>query len=653
MEQPGIKTPPHGANANVLPDPFATPRASRVFPVATPMHHSSQHANFYTQPEVGGTSLTPNPDGGYESEVSVFSTDDVHQSRAASPTPARDTTKKSGVVPRLRAKAGNPSSGKRSDGISAAQYGALKALLETALGKLAVQEERINQLQVQQERTYDFGKRNWEEFGTAWSELNGKLDSLCVKGIRSEQRSPPVGQGQRRAESGQQAKQEGGKKEVPRAQQHQERGSAQGHEARPPQQRGSAQVPPPGRTVPPPPQQVTPRLQIARRPIAAATAAKPSDGPWVTAKDKKTVKQERRQVKAAAAPAKTTPMEKRRILLVRNQSTPATTKKDADIQSAINRALFQNSVPYWIRLRDIHRNERGTITGTTTEFCTAEMLLQYRDTVIIAARTVDKGIVDVEANESWGRVKVHGVPLERYVGKGTHGLEKFKEEVQAENAGVVIPLAVRWLGSMANIKERWAAGAITSSSVTFAVKGGAVVKKLVKEGVRVCGLRYRVELYLEERPDSQCDKCARWGHIESNCPTGPAMVRCNLCAERHRTADHVSEVPSCKAGQGQLCVHVEIKCPNCKGKHLGMSRQCEAKRAAKEAARGWRSAYRGNPEVSEEEEVCAEEDVPGDMEVEPSPNSDAPVEQPTNEAQLGTPAPAPPVEEDEEMNAEL
>jgi hypothetical protein len=41
---------------------------------------------------------------------------------------------------------------------------------------------------------------------------------------------------------------------------------------------------------------------------------------------------------------------------------------------------------------------------------------------------------------------------------------------------VVIPLAVRWLGRISTIKERWANGEIVSSSVTFAVKGEAVVK---------------------------------------------------------------------------------------------------------------------------------------------------------------------------------
>ena len=50
--------------------------------------------------------------------------------------------------------------------------------------------------------------------------------------------------------------------------------------------------------------------------------------------------------------------------------------------------------------------------------CTAEMLMVHRDTVIRAARTLDPGIVDLELN----RVKIHGVPHERYVDRGDLGM---------------------------------------------------------------------------------------------------------------------------------------------------------------------------------------------------------------------------------------
>jgi hypothetical protein len=41
------------------------------------------------------------------------------------------------------------------------------------------------------------------------------------------------------------------------------------------------------------------------------------------------------------------------------------------------------------------------------------MSLQYRVIIITAARTVHKGVVDVEENESWERLKIHALPLVR------------------------------------------------------------------------------------------------------------------------------------------------------------------------------------------------------------------------------------------------
>jgi len=59
------------------------------------------------------------------------------------------------------------------------------------------------------------------------------------------------------------------------------------------------------------------------------------------------------------------------------------------------------------------RDAKGEITAITHLNATAAMALQYRDITITASRTVDKGVVDVAANESWERLKIHAVPLVR------------------------------------------------------------------------------------------------------------------------------------------------------------------------------------------------------------------------------------------------
>lgn len=57
----------------------------------------------------------------------------------------------------------------------------------------------------------------------------------------------------------------------------------------------------------------------------------------------------------------------------------------------------------------------------------------------------------------------------------------------AENTDLVIPTAMRWLGSLASIKERLRSGAIVASSVTFAVKGEETAWRILKDGVRLFG----------------------------------------------------------------------------------------------------------------------------------------------------------------------
>lgn len=44
-----------------------------------------------------------------------------------------------------------------------------------------------------------------------------------------------------------------------------------------------------------------------------------------------------------------------------------------------------------------------------------------------AAEIQSAGSIGVDHNEIWVRLKIDGVPLDRYVGRGTHGAEKLRE----------------------------------------------------------------------------------------------------------------------------------------------------------------------------------------------------------------------------------
>jgi hypothetical protein len=133
------------------------------------------------------------------------------------------------------------------------------------------------------------------------------------------------------------------------------------------------------------------------------------------------------------------------------------------------------------------RNARRTITAVTQQNSTAAMALIYRNVIITVTSMVDKGVIDVEENESW-QIKIHAVPLVRYMGKGTEGQQNMREEFEAENKGIAIPTQVRWLVNPCTIRERRQNGEIVTSSVVFVVKGTKLAQKLIKKGIKGAGV---------------------------------------------------------------------------------------------------------------------------------------------------------------------
>jgi len=224
-------------------------------------------------------------------------------------------------------------------------------------------------------------------------------------------------------------------------------------------------------------------------------------------------------------------MADRRLILRRDDIIPVPQKMDEEIASAVNRALFKQQAPAHVWIMNARRNAKGTTTAIMHQNATAEMALLYRDIIIKAARSVEKVIIDVEGNESWERLKIHTILLLRYIGKGTEGLQKMRQEIQAENEGVAIPAQVRWLSNPRIIREREQRGEIKASSVVFIVMGKKVAQRLVSKGVNAAGLRYKVEPYKNAGPDSLCELRCGWGHIENQ--SSRHQPKCGYCAGPH------------------------------------------------------------------------------------------------------------------------
>jgi len=219
-------------------------------------------------------------------------------------------------------------------------------------------------------------------------------------------------------------------------------------------------------------------------------------------------------------------MAERRLILRRDESIPLSNTMDQEITSAINGALFHQEAPAYIRIMNAKRNANGAINAIMHPNATAEMARQNRDVIITAARTADTGVVDVEENESLERLLIDPVPLIRYMGKYMDRLQKMREEFEADNKGIVIPNQVRWLVNSPTIRERRQNGEIAASLVVFVVMGSMVVQSLFKKGIKAVGMWYRVEMYINEGPESRCELCGGWGHIENKCGSKPKCVYC-------------------------------------------------------------------------------------------------------------------------------
>jgi len=201
-------------------------------------------------------------------------------------------------------------------------------------------------------------------------------------------------------------------------------------------------------------QPLKPRLQLKLQP-KPQHAPKPKSVPTPTRRWEIVPPQaqsQRAPVCPGPSPTAGASMAERRLILWREEGVPPPNKIDQDIASAINRALFHQKSPAHIRIMNAKRNARGRITSITQENALVGRELFYRDIIITAARTFDKGVIDIEEKESWESLNIHAVPLMRYIGKGMEGLLKIAEEFQAEKEGIKIPTHIRWLANPCTIE---------------------------------------------------------------------------------------------------------------------------------------------------------------------------------------------------------
>jgi hypothetical protein len=94
----------------------------------------------------------------------------------------------------------------------------------------------------------------------------------------------------------------------------------------------------------------------------------------------------------------------------------------------LNRALARKDLPIFVRVVNAGYTEIGAISVLLKKGALGTMVIpHYRDTVMAAICQADPAVVSIKLPKQWYQVKVHGVPLRRYL---TVGLGLAQEEIK-------------------------------------------------------------------------------------------------------------------------------------------------------------------------------------------------------------------------------
>jgi len=275
----------------------------------------------------------------------------------------------------------------------------------------------------------------------------------------------------------------------------------------------------------------------------------------------------------------------RRIIIKRSSSGKQCAASELVV--AMNAALSKAQAPAHVRVERVDINDRGTVTAKMGPNATGVMALKFKHALLNAAKSVDDSIEEMTPNETWTRLKLHGVRLSRYYtpeehNEGGGGLDRLREDLKNAFPHLDMPLEPRWLLRPDKLRSR--ASMVSHSSVVITLRSEKDAEEMRRTGLWLYGRHHTVEKYIPSGPDAFCDICCGWGHSAYRCERG-ATPSCLLCGEDHLTKAHRCLEEGCQQKIGTACRHLKRKCCNCGGAHTAKSNECPKKREALKSAR--------------------------------------------------------------------
>ena len=242
---------------------------------------------------------------------------------------------------------------------------------------------------------------------------------------------------------------------------------------------------------------------------------------------------------------------------------------DADIhhmRDTINTVLKHNKAPASLTISGIQWNRRGNLTLTTLNKFTEDELEPHLATIKAQIEKFDKEVSAVGKQETWTKVIIHNVDLERFEDNEA-GMKKLETELETFNEGLVLASTPRYLTRPESRKDK------AHSSCVIAMKDRSHLKRLLRYGITIFDRQCKTEEYFSARPTDQCTKCQGFGHHYRRC-TRPQL--CGICADPHHDTQTHTCI-TCNSRHG--CAHKPAKCANCEGDHRSNSRECEVLQA--------------------------------------------------------------------------
>ena len=172
-----------------------------------------------------------------------------------------------------------------------------------------------------------------------------------------------------------------------------------------------------------------------------------------------------------------------------------------------------------------------------------------------------------QKDEKWFKVVAYSIPTATFNNK--KGIQLIKDKVYIFNKDFKLATMLQQLTSNTNkqIKKQ--------SSVILAFYTEEEARKVIRKRLQIKGMSIKIASFNSAKLTDQCIKCQSFSYKQDKCSKD---LRCKFCAGIYSTKEHKCRL--CRTEEkGQKCVHIVLRCVNCKESHEADLRVCSVFKA--------------------------------------------------------------------------